>query len=158
MTPQRSTYTVDEALKRMGRYCAYQDRCHQEVRQKLREMKMIPEAVDHIMAYLIEHDFLNEQRFADSYARGKFRIKNWGRVRIVRELKQREISPFVIKKSLRQISDKEYMDLLDDLARKRLQALSDKTQLEKKQKLASFLLYRGWENELVYNKIRELLG
>lgn len=142
----------------MGRYCAYQDRCHQEVRQKLREMKMIPEATDHIMAYLIEHDFLNEQRFADSFARGKFRIKNWGRIRIVRELKQREISPFVIKKSLKQISDQDYRKVLDELARKRLQTLTHKTLSEKKQKLASYLLYRGWENELVYDKIRELLG
>ena len=155
MKPQRQSYTLEEALKKMGRYCAYQDRCHKEVRQKLREMKMIPEAIDHIMAYLIEHDFLNEQRFADSFTRGKFRIKNWGKIRIVRELKQREISPYVIKKSLRQITDKEYFNVLDELTNKRLHALSDKTPLEKKQKLASYLLYRGWENELVYEKIRD---
>lgn len=158
MNRQRKSYTVEDALKKMGRYCAYQDRCHQEVRQKLREMKMIPEAIDHIMTYLIEHDFLNEQRFADSFTRGKFRIKNWGKKRIVRELKQREISPFIIKKSLKQITDQEYHKTLDDLAKKRLQTLSHRTQLEKKQKLASYLLYRGWENELVYDKIRELLG
>jgi regulatory protein len=151
------SHTLEEALKKMGRYCAYQDRCHQEVRQKLREMKMIPEAIDHIMAYLIEHDFLNEQRFSDSFTRGKFRIKHWGKNRIVRELKQREISPFIIRKSLKQISDQEYSLTLDSLARKRLQALNDKTRLEKKQKLASYLLYRGWENELVYDKISELL-
>ena len=142
----------------MGRYCAYQDRCHQEVRQKLREMKMIPEAIDHIIGYLIEHDFLNEQRFADSFTRGKFRIKNWGKNRIVRELKQRQISPFVIKKSLRQISQDDYIQILDSLASKRLQALNGRTRTEKKQTLASYLLYRGWENELVYDKIRELLG
>ena len=142
----------------MARYCAYQDRCHQEVRQKLREMRMIPDAVDHIMAYLIEHDFLNEQRFADSFARGKYRIKNWGRNRIVRELKQREISPIAIKNSLKQISEQDYRKALDDLARKRLESLKHSAQLEKKQKLASYLLYRGWENELVYDKIRELLG
>ena len=158
MKPQRQSYTLEEALKKMGRYCAYQDRCHQEVRQKLREMKMIPEAIDHIMAYLIEHDFLNEQRFADSFTRGKFRIKKWGKMRIVRELKQREISLFVIKKSLKQIKDKEYFDVLDELTNKRLQALSQKTPLEKKQKLASYLLYRGWENELVYEKVREYIG
>ena len=158
MNLQRQPYTVEEALKKMGRYCAYQDRCHQEIRQKLREMKMIPEAIDHIMAYLIEHDFLNEQRFADSFTRGKFRIKNWGKNRIVRELKQREISPFAIKKSLKQITEADYAKALDELARKRLQALNHRTQLEKKQKLASYLLYRGWENELVYEKIRELIG
>jgi len=121
-------------------------------------MNMIPEAIDHIMAYLVEHDFLNEQRFAESFARGKFRIKNWGKVRIVRELKQRDISPFLIKKSLQQIPDQEYTKVFDELARKRLEALANRTRLEKKQKLTSYLLYRGWENDLVYEKIRELLG
>ena len=120
-------------------------------------MNMIPEAIDHIMAYLVEHDFLNEQRFAESFARGKFRIKNWGKVRIVRELKQRDISPFLIKKSLQQIPDQEYAKVFDELARKRLEALANRTRLEKKQKLASYLLYRGWENDLVFEKIRELL-
>ena len=157
MTPSRQSYSVEEALKKMGRYCAYQDRCHHEVRQKLWEMNMIPEAIDHIMAYLIEHDFLNEQRFAESYTRGKFRIKNWGKVRIVSELKQRDISQFIIRHSLRQITDQEYHKVLDGLARKRLEALANRTRMEKKQKLASYLLYRGWENELVYDKIRELL-
>ncbi|MCE2613368.1 RecX family transcriptional regulator [Flavobacteriaceae bacterium D16] len=157
MKPSRQSYSVEEALKKMGRYCAYQDRCHHEVRQKLWEMNMIPEAIDHIMAYLIEHDFLNEQRFAESYTRGKFRIKNWGKVRIVRELKQRDISQFIIKHSLRQITDQEYHKVLDGLARKRLEALANRTRMEKKQKLASYLLYRGWENDLVYDKIRELL-
>ncbi|MCX2718283.1 regulatory protein RecX [Lentiprolixibacter aurantiacus] len=157
MKRQGKSYTLEEALKKMGRYCAYQDRCHQEVRQKLREMKMIPEAIDHIMAYLIEHDFLNEQRFADSFARGKFRIKKWGKLRIIRELRQREISQLAIKKSLKQITDQEYREVLDDLALKRLETLTQCTALEKKQKLSSYLLYRGWENELVYDKIRELL-
>ncbi len=77
----------------MERYCAYQDRCHQEVLGKLREMRMIPEAIDKIMGHLIAHGFLNEERFARSFVRGKFRIKKWGRVRITRELKNRDISP-----------------------------------------------------------------
>lgn len=142
----------------MGQYCAYQDRCHKEVRDKLKEMNMIPEAVDHIMGYLIEHNFLNEQRFADSFARGKFRIKKWGRVRITNELKRRELSPFTIRKALGQITDQEYLEVLDATARKRLEALRGADHLEKRRKLSSYLLYRGWENHLIHEKIRELLG
>lgn len=157
MKGQKQSYTLEEALKKMGRFCAYQDRCHQEVRQKLREMRMIPEAIDHIIGYLIEHDFLNEQRFADSFTRGKFRMKHWGKERIVRELKQRDISPYVIRKALREIPDQEYEPALDHLARKRLAALSGFGKMEQKRKLASYLLYRGWETQLVYDKIRELV-
>ena len=142
----------------MGHYCAYQDRCHKEVLQKLREMNMIPEAIDHIMAYLIENDFLNEQRFAESFTRGKFRIKNWGKIRITNELKQRDISPYVLKKSLEQITDHEYLETLDQLARKRLEALESSGKAEKRRKLSSYLLYRGWEIHLVNEKLRELLG
>ena len=142
----------------MGHYCAYQDRCHKEVRNKLMEMHMIPEAIDHIMAYLIEHDFLNEQRFAESYVRGKFKIKNWGKIRITNELKQREISQLVRKKALEQITDQEYLETFDALARKRLEALDPLGKLERKKKLSTYLLYRGWENHLVREKIRELLG
>jgi len=158
MNHPKKTYTVQDALKKMGHYCAYQDRSHKEVRKKLREMNMIPEAIDHIMAYLIEHDFLNEQRFAESFARGKFRIKNWGKIRITNELKQRDISPYALKKALEQITDQEYLKTLDQLARRRLEALGSLGKLEKKRKLSSYLLYRGWENHLVNDKLRELLG
>lgn len=158
MKQAKSSYTLEEALKKMGQYCAYQDRCHKEVRDKLKEMNMIPEAIDHIMGYLIEHDFLNEQRFADSFARGKFRIKKWGRVRIINELRRRELSPFTIKKALEQISDQEYLEAFDEIAKKRHKALSGAGHQEKKRKLSSYLLYRGWENHLINDKVRELLG
>ncbi len=158
MNLPKKSYTVQEALKKMGHYCAYQDRCHKEVRLRLMEMNMIPEAIDHIMAYLIEHDYLNEQRFAESFTRGKFRIKNWGKVRITNELKQRDISPYTLKKALEQISDQEYLTTLDQLARKRLKTLGSLGKIEKRRKLSSYLLYRGWENHLVHDKLRELLG
>ncbi|MBT8211367.1 MAG: RecX family transcriptional regulator [Eudoraea sp.] len=157
MNPPKKTYTVEDALKKMGHYCAYQDRCHKEVRNKLKEMNMIPEAIDHIVAYLIEHDFLNEQRFAESFVRGKFRIKKWGRVRIASELKRRDISPYILKKALEQLTVQEYLETLDQLARKRLETLGSLSKLEKKRKLSSYLLYRGWENYLVNVKLRELL-
>lgn len=158
MKPAKTSYTLEEALKKMGQYCAYQDRCHKEVRDKLQEMNMIPEAFDHIMGYLIQHDFLNEQRFADSFARGKFRIKKWGRVRIINELKRRELSAFTIKKALEQISDQEYLEVFDAVAEKKHEALRGAGYHEKRKKLSSYLLYRGWESHLIHDKVRELLG
>ncbi|MGK0127682.1 MAG: regulatory protein, partial [Candidatus Azotimanducaceae bacterium] len=88
MNSQKS-YTLEEAKRALERYCVYQDRCHKEVISKLYDCNMIPETHDIIIVHLIQHDFLNEERFSKSYARGKFRIKKWGKVRIVRELKFR---------------------------------------------------------------------
>jgi len=151
------TYTVEEATKRMERYCAYQERCHKEVHQKLFEMRMIPEAVDHIINHLLQHNFLNETRFAQAFARGKFRTKKWGKQRIVQELKLREISKFNILIALKEIPDIEYYKTFDALAEKRMQQLSSETNLQKKRKkLADYLFYRGWESELVYGKVNEL--
>ena len=86
MIPSK-TYTVDEAQKVLENYCAYQERCHKDVKSKLKEMKMIPEAIDNILVHLIEQKYLNEERFAKAFVRGKFRIKKWGKSRLVRELK-----------------------------------------------------------------------
>src|SRR5690606_33034004 len=110
------TYTLEEATKRMERYCAYQERCHKEVNHKLCELKMIPDAVAQIINYLIQNDFLNETRYAKAFARGKFRTKKWGRNRIVNELKQREISKFNIQIALKEIPDSEYSKTFEALA------------------------------------------
>ena len=158
MAKQTTSYTVTEATRRVERYCIYQDRCHQEVVVKLREMRMIPQAIDHIVAHLIEHDFLNEERFAKSFARGKFNIKNWGRHRIVRELKLRDISVFNIKIALREIDEEAYHEKLDLLSRKKLVTIQESNPYKKKKKLANYLLYRGWESNLVYEKINELIN
>ena len=151
------TYTVDEATKRMERYCAYQERCHKEVHQKLYEMRMIPVAVDEIIDHLLRHNFLNETRFAQAFARGKFRVKKWGRNRIVYELKLREISKYNIQIALKEIPDSEYYKTFEALAEKRLQQLSsEKNLLKKRKKLADYLFYRGWESEMVYGKVNEI--
>ena len=151
------TYTVEEATRRMERYCVYQERCHKEVNQKLYEMRMIPEAVDQIIHHLLQHDFLNETRFSQAFARGKFRTKKWGRNRIVNELKMRQISKFNIKIALTEIPDSEYYETFELLAEKRLRQLVSETDLQKKRKkLADYLFYRGWESELVYGKVNEI--
>ncbi|MEM7380189.1 MAG: regulatory protein RecX [Bacteroidota bacterium] len=152
------SYTVTEATKKMERYCAYQERCHKEVRNKLVEMRMIPEAVDQIIGHLIQANFLNEERFARAFARGKFNQKSWGRNRIVRELAFREISKYNIQRALSEINEEAYQIKLSELARKKLDQISEKNTLKRKRKLADYLLYRGWEKHLVYDKIRELIG
>ncbi len=141
----------------MKRYCAYQERCHKEVHQKLYEMRMIPEAVDQIIDHLLRHNFLNETRFAQAFTRGKFRTKKWGRIRIVNELKMRQISTFNIKIALKEIPDSEYYETFEALAEKRLIQLTSETNLQKKRKkLADYLFYRGWESALVYGKVGEI--
>ena len=150
-------YSVTEATRKLEAYCAYQERCHKEVIEKLKGFGMIPEAIDHILGHLIKENFLNEERFAQSFARGKFTIKKWGKHRIVQELKQREISRFNIQSALREIDDVAYLHTLDELAKKRLGQLTETNILKKRKKLADYLLYRGWESPLVYKKLQELL-
>ena len=152
-----TTYTVDEAQKAMEIFCTYQERCHYEVRKKLREMRMIPQAIDHILTQLIESNYLNEERFAKAFARGKFRIKHWGKNRIVRELKFREISKYNIESALKEIPQQDYLDALDALAKKKMDSILERSVLKKKKKLADYLLYRGWEPHLVYDKVNELM-
>lgn len=153
----KKIYTIEEATRKLEAYCAYQDCCHKEVISKLQSMQMIPLAIDTIVTYLIQNNFLNEERYAKSFARGKFNIKRWGRRRIVQELKQRDISKFNIETALKEIPEDEYLLTLHELAEKKLQLISDHNILKKKKKLADYLLYRGWETHLVYEKINELI-
>lgn len=156
MSNQRP-YTLQEATKKLEGYCAYQERCHKEVVAKLWEMKMIPEAIDQIVVHLINEDYLNEERFAKSFARGKFMIKKWGKNRIKAELKQRHISSYNIKSALEEIDPETYILTLDALADKRMGQISEKDHQKRRRKLADYLLYRGWESNLVYDKIKELI-
>ncbi len=158
MQKTNKTYTVAEATSHLEYYCAYQERCHKEVQQKLRDMKMIPDAVDLIVLHLLQHNFLNETRFSQAFARGKFNHKKWGKTRIVRELKFRDISKYNIDLALKEISEPDYLTTLDTLAEKRfLQLASEKDLQKKRKKFVDYLFYRGWESSLVYDKVRELI-
>ena len=151
------TYTVTEAQKKLEHYCAYQERCHKDVRTKLRAMRMVPEAIDHIMVYLIQHNFLNEERFAKAFVRGKFRIKKWGKTRLKKELKFREISKYSIDLALKEIDLDDYDATLDLLVQKRIAQVSEQHIYKKKKKVVDYLLYRGWESQLIYDKLNEYL-
>ncbi|SHI62693.1 regulatory protein [Mesonia phycicola] len=153
---KQTSYTLKEATAKLMKFCAYQDRCHKEVESKLREMNMIPEARQEIIYQLIQENFLNEERFAKSYARGKFNIKKWGKIRIIRELKLRNISRFNIESAIREIPENEYLSTFHALAEKKWNNTNENSTIKKKKKVADYLFYRGWESNLVYEKLNEL--
>mgnify|MGYP001235956016 FL=1 len=148
---QKSTsFTVQEAQKKLEHYCAYQERCHQEVVQKLKSLNMIPDAIDQIIGQLITDNYLNETRFAQSFARGKFRIKKWGKVRILNQLKFRGISAWNIKKAMAEIEPGEYFDTFEALFDRIWNQYEHLGTLKCQKKVYDRLQYRGWENELIY--------
>lgn len=157
MNTSHKTYTVEEAKRRLEKYCAYQERCHQDVTKKLREMHMIPQAIDEIIRHLLQHNFLNETRFSQAFARGKFKQKKWGKNRIRQELKMRNISAYNLKLALKEIPENEYYDTFEALFEKRVLQLRTETNPQKKRKkIADYLLYRGWESAMIFEKIRAL--
>ncbi|GIZ15979.1 regulatory protein RecX [Capnocytophaga catalasegens] len=155
MQEKVKTYTVSEATAKLENYCAYQERCHKEVVQKLREMRMIPQAIDHIVVHLINENYLNEERFARNFAQGKFQIKKWGRIRIQRELKMRGISQYNIQLAMQEIEET-YYDVFEELAQTKYDSILEKNSSKARKKLADYLLYKGWESHLVYDKVAEL--
>ena len=148
--------TVAEAQLKLEYYCSYQERCHQEVVQKLYDLGMKSNEVDAIVVHLLQNNFLNEERFARSFARGKFRIKQWGKIRIVNELKQRQISAANIKCGLTEISDEDYHDTFDKLAQRHWETIKETNVQKKKKKFCDYLLRKGWESNLVYDRLKEL--
>ncbi|MGZ8511526.1 MAG: regulatory protein RecX [Chitinophagaceae bacterium] len=141
--------TPEQALQKLKHYCAYQERCHSEVKEKLYNFGVRKNDHDEIIAALIEKDYLNEERFAIAFAGGKFRMKKWGRVKIKYELKQKQVSEYSIKKALRQIKDEEYLAVLKKLVDEKYSLLNDEQYLVRKKKTMDYLAQRGFESELV---------
>ena len=150
------SYTLAQAQKKLEYYCAYQERCHKEVIAKLKTLGMIPSVIDKIISELIKANYLNETRFTQSFVRGKFRIKKWGKNRILQELKVREISSFNIKLGMKEISDDNYQKTFYELFEKRRREVKQLTKTEQKKKIFSYMSYRGWENSKIYDALRDL--
>ena len=150
------SYTLAQAQKKLEYYCTYQERCHKEVIAKLRTLGIIPSVIDKIISELIKANYLNETRFTQSFVRGKFRIKKWGKNRILQELKVREISSFNIKLGMKEISDDNYQKTFYELFEKRRREVKQLTKTEQKKKIFSYMSYRGWENSKVYEALRDL--
>ena len=149
-------FTIKQATQKLEHYCAYQDRCHEEVIQKLRSMKMDLDEIDQIIVQLIADNFLNEERFACSYARGKHRIKHWGKIRIVNELKFRKISQYNINLALKEITTEEYEATFHNLAEQNWESIRESNPLKKRKKFCDYVLRKGFESNLVYEKVKEL--
>jgi len=154
---KEKSYTVDEATKLLENYCAYQERCHKEVEQKLYDIKMIPQAKEKILLHLMQHNFLNEERYAKSFVRGKFSIKKWGRIKITNELKFKNISAYNIKTGLKEIDDADYLKTLQQLAEKKLPLIKEPNSFKKRNKLSTFLISKGFESSLVFETVKNYI-
>ncbi len=151
--PIRKYTSKADALVKLQRYCAYQDRCHQEVRSRLIELGCYGQDLEEVMANLIEEKFLDEERFARSFARGKFRMKQWGRTRIRQELKLRNISEYCIRKAMEEISEQDYLKTLMEVLEKRSMQIAEGNDFARKGKLAQYAMSRGFEAELVWKTL-----
>ncbi len=149
-------YSLAAIQKKLEHFCAYQERCHDEVIQKMRNIGIDMASIDAIVVHLIQHNFLNEERFACAFARGKHRIKHWGKIRIVNELKFRNISSYNITTALKEITTEEYSATFHALAERHWESLKAPNTLAKRKKFCDFLLRKGFESGLVYEKTKEL--
>lgn len=138
------SYTVAEVRDKMAAYCAYQDRCHWEVERKLHEYQLIPEAKGEILLYLLQNNFLNEERFARSFARGKFYQKSWGKIKITVELKKRDVPAKLIENALCEINETDYIQTIQRLIAKKSAVLNEVNMFKKKQKITRYLLQKGY--------------
>ena len=147
---EKQSLTPDQALQKIRQYCAYQERSHSEVKDKLYGYGLNRREVDEILSTLIEENYLNEERFAIQYAGGKFRMKQWGRVKIRYALRQKQVSEYCIKKALASIPETDYQRTLQKLFEEKLRSLrSEKNMFTRKWKIQDHLLQKGYESNLV---------
>ena len=151
----KRVYKISEAKERIKDFCALQDKCQWDVRKKLSQWGLLENTKDLIMMELIEDGFIDEERFSKSFCRGKFRIKKWGKLKIVNELKSKNISDVCIKKGLQQIKEEEYHKTLQELYEKKKSSLNNNNQFIKKGKIAIHLHQKGFESNLVWKLINK---
>ncbi len=155
MMQGKRVYDIKIAIERLKNYCALQDRCQWDVIQKMREWELMQMTQDHILEILISENFVDEKRFAESFCRGKFRIKKWGKRKIANELKKKQISKICIEIGLKEIEEEEYIEVLENLYHQKKHKTKDKNHFIRNRKIANFLLQRGFESELIWNTINK---
>ena len=149
--------TTSELQKKLEYYCAYQERCHQEVVQKLWSLGVPGSQQDELLVHLITHNFLNEERFAQTFVLSKFHQKKWGKIRLKNELKQRQLNERLIKQALNTIPEEEYETTFQQLAEKTWETLKGTNTLLKQKKFCDSLLRKGWESDRVYAILKQLM-
>ena len=143
----------EQALQKIRHYCAYQERCHQEVKEKLYGFGLRRDETDELISRLIEDNYLDEERFAVQFAGGKFRMKHWGRRKVEAELKARQVSSYCIRKGLAQITEEDYQKTLARLAGDKYKSLAGEDPFVARAKTMSYLLQKGYEPELAARAI-----
>jgi len=158
--PFKQSLTKEQALQKIKHYCAYQERCHQEVKEKLYELGMHKKDVEELISTLIEDNYLNEERFSIQYAGGKFRMNHWGKIKIKYALKQKQVSEYCIKKALSQIDNEAYLKTLEKLVEeKQLSLKKEKNRFVTLRKVQDYLLQKGFESDLIkdaFNRLKQL--
>lgn len=136
-------------LEKIKNWCAYQERCQQEVRTKLYDFELKPQEIEEIISVLVSENFINEERFAKIYAGGKFRIKKWGRLKIKSALKQKKLTDYCIKKALNEINDEEYIRTLEKLIKSKSAILKESNKIKRNYKLFQYAATKGFEQDLI---------
>lgn len=149
--------TKEEALRKIKSYCSYQERSHKEVKEKLYSYGLYKVDVEEILSNLIEDNYLNEERFAKQFAGGKFRMKQWGRKKIIYELQQKQVHKLNIKLGLKEIDEEQYLAVIQKLAEKKWKELSGVHYLARQAKTMAYLLQKGYEQQLITNVINGFL-
>ncbi|SFB48858.1 regulatory protein RecX [Algoriphagus aquimarinus] len=152
----KNSWSQEEAFEKLTTFCAYQERCPWEIRRKLYDKGITDEPAEQLIAELIEEEFVNEERYARSFARGKFRLKKWGRNRIRMELKMREVSEELIRKGLSEIDPEDYYDTLLTQTEKKWETTTESDAYKKKFKVTQFLMNKGFEMDLIKEAIEDL--
>lgn len=148
--------TPEQAWQKIKHFCAYQERCHFETKEKLFAFGLSKTDVETLISRLIEEDYLNEARFATQFAGGHFRIKKWGRVKIVYALKQKRVSPLNIKSALKEIDEENYKAILMKLAEAKWKLLKHEQYLNRQAKTSQYLMNKGYEPTLVQETIQQI--
>lgn len=152
--PRKKDY--NQSWIAIQKFCAYQERCHKEIRNRLYEYGLHKEDVEELISRLIEANFVNEERFAKAYARGKFRVKKWGRVKIKSELKLRQISEYCINKGMAEIDDAEYEQTLEKIIdKKKVDYRQTSNEYNRNRKIANFCFNKGYESSLIWELIQK---
>ena len=149
--------TPEQAKQKALRYCAYQERSHQEVKNKLYELGLNSSDADELLTYLITEGFLNEERYAKLFAGGKFRIKHWGRIKIVHALESKGLSKNCIRIGLKEIDEDDYMQVLEKLTTEKISELEEENAFILRDKISKSLIQKGYEPELIWKTLKKLL-
>lgn len=151
------SFTKDEKIiiEKIQSYCLYQDRCVMEVKNKLYSFKVSSQLVENIVEYLIDNDFLNEERYTKMFIQGKLRIKKWGRIKLKYELRSKGIDIKTINEHINQINEEDYMNYFNEFSTSKIKFLKG-TKDQKKRSFINYFTYRGWENNLIYQKLRDI--